>query len=362
MSTIPATTPSWRMRVNHEPPLLRTSIPTPIPGSNDVLVKILAHGVCHSDCGIRDIKTPPPNWAEEFTLGHEGAGEIVQLGLSVSGDWKIGDRVVIHIVPGCGKCPVCLQGHPQICRASPDNGAYGLGRDGLFQQYVSIRADALALVPDSVPIAHAAIAADAILTAYHAVKYTADLATAPETKIVLILGLGGLGLNAVQIALHLGVNKILIADKRKEAVDIAVKLGIPEENAFCTSTLERPLHELLASKRITIDIVLDFVGHEETLTTAQLAIRPAGLIVMVGLISPTATLIPVLMVSNMINIKGSFAGTIEGLRECLELLERGVIKPEIITGSIEDVPQVLKELDEGKYQGRKVLLPDWKDL
>lgn len=352
---------AWRMRAGNPEPIVRRQIPVPTPAANEVLVKIQAMGVCHSDCYIRDRPQLPPNWPEEFTLGHEGAGDIVALGSGVDPELlSEGDRVAIHIVPGCYECLTCRLGIRQICKAA-GNGGYGLGRDGVFSEYAAVRADAVVKVPDGVRFGDAALAPDAILTAYHAVKYTAELGVKPN-QTVLLLGLGGLGLNAVQVARHLGVRRLVVCDRKQAALDLAVKLGVPEEDAIRVGEpTDQPLHEVLAGRDIVVDTAIDFAGHEQTLLAAQLCVRPAGLIVMVGLLSEQAPLIPVVVASNMINIKGSFAGPIESLHECLELMAKGVIRPENETKSIEDLLQTLRDLDDGKYTGRRVLSPDWKN-
>lgn len=167
--------------------------------------------------------------------------------------------------------------------------------------------------------------------------------------------------NALQVATHLGVKRILACDKKQEALDLAVKLGVAAEDAICTGKPDcKPVHQVVAEREIILDTVIDFVGVEETLTNALLAVRSGGLLVMVGLLSPQVPLSPLLIVSRVLNIKGSFAGTVDGLRECLDLLSHGVIRPQIETASIEELPAVMDALDDSKYLGRKVLLPTWK--
>ncbi|KAF2159801.1 hypothetical protein M409DRAFT_37868 [Zasmidium cellare ATCC 36951] len=348
------------MRIGHEQPLHRTRHAIPKPEKDHLLVKIQAAGVCHSDCFIRDMKEPTLDWPAEFVLGHEGAGEVVELGPGIDqSQFKVGDRVAMHIIPGCNNCTTCRLGHRRLCKVK-GNGGYGLGRDGMFAEYVSVQAYGCVKVPDNVSIEAAAIASDAVLTAYHAVKHTADV---KPDQTIAIFGLGGLGLNGLQIAQYLGVKRILVADKKQEAVDLAVKLGVAPEDAFCTSNSEaKPIHEVVAEKGILVDTVLDFVGHEQTILSAQLTVREVGLIVLVGLISQQGPLLPLVMTMRSITFKGSYNGEVNALKECLDLLSRGVIKPEIEKTSIENLQQVMDDLDAGKYQGRMVLTPDWKEL
>jgi propanol-preferring alcohol dehydrogenase len=91
-----------------------------------------------------------------------------------------------------------------------------------------------------------------------------------------------------------------------------------------------------------------------------MTLRPAGTLVLVGVLGELAPLIPIMTVCNGLTIKGSYNGSRQAYRECLELMEKGVLKPKVQTGSIEKLPGVLKDLDDGKIDGRMVLLPDWK--
>jgi len=359
--TLPDTMNAWVMRVGEREPVKKI-IPVPKPEENEVLVKIEASGVCHSDCTLLAMDEAPPTWnfQKEFVLGHEGAGTVVQLGSAVdSSKLKVGDRVGIFIIPGCDmkSCNVCNRGLSRLCREK-GSGNYGLGRNGFFAEYVAVQSRAAIRLPDAVSFEDGAVSADAVLTAYYAVKYTA--AVQPEQTIV-IYGLGGVGLNALQTAMHVGVKRILVVDKRQETIDAAIKLGITAEDAFCTSDANRkPIHEVVAESGILVDTSIDLVGHDQTILSAQMTLRPAGKMVIVGLFSPQAPLIPMLVVCNNLTIQGSYSGSIEAFHECLHLMARGVLKPSIDTGSIEDVPKILKDLDDGKIRSRMVLLPDWR--
>ncbi|KAI6820068.1 40S ribosomal protein [Hortaea werneckii] len=295
-------------------------------------------------------------------LGHEGAGKVVKIGSDVNPNlFSLGDRVAIHLIPGCNKsdCLECSRGL-HVLRKADESGNYGLGRDGMFAEYVACQARAAVKVPDSVEIPAAAVAPDAVLTAYQAVKYTG--AVQPDHTIV-IFGLGGVGLNGVQTALHLGVKRILVVDKRQHSLDEAVALGIPKENCFCTGegSNVKKIEEFVAENNIQVDVAVDFVGHADTILAAQMLVRPAGLIVQVGLLAQHAPLIPGYLVMHAKTIKGNYNGSLESFAEVMELMGQGVLKPKLETGSIEDLPKVLKDLDDGKVRTRMVLLPDWKE-
>ena len=349
---------AWKCRTGDSSPLRRVEVPTPTPGPEEVLLKVLAMGVCHTDCTLLAMKEPMYGMAASYILGHEGVGEIVQLGSKVdSTRFNIGDRVGVYLVAGCHQetCLECSRGLHQLCKS--EGGTYGIGRDGLFAQYTAIHHRAAFSIPSNLETPLAAVAADAVVTAYHAIKTTA--AVQPHQTIV-IYGLGGLGLNALQTAQHLGVTQILVVDKRQASIEAAIKLGVPRKNAFCTSDSgAKPLHEAATERGLAVDICIDFAGHADTVTSAQMVLRPGGTLVLVGLISEQAPLLPLVTVVNALTIKGSYNGSAEAYRECLDLMGKGVLTPEVQTGSIEDLPDVLRRLDGGEIQGRMVLLPDW---
>ena len=357
---IPKTMQAWRKSFPSSSPFLK-EIPVPMPKEDEVLVKLLAMGVCHSDCTLLEMPESMYGMKDEYTLGHEACGEIVALGSSET-DYATGDKVAIHIIPGCNAttCPDCSRGLNRICRKE-GGGNYGLGiSDGFFAEYVVVKHRAVAKIPDGLGVEEAAVSADAVLTAYHAVRYTG----APDANdTIVILGLGGVGMNGLQTALYLGVpaNKILVMDKRQVSLDGAVNLGIPKEHIFLAGDDgTTSLQQYVTEKGIHVDIVFDFAGHEQTMTTAQMVVRNGGTIVLVGLMSPKVPLIPIVAVVKALTVKTAYNGTMDAFRECLELMSKGVLKPRVETGSIMSLPSVLKDLNDGKIQNRMVLLPNWR--
>lgn len=349
---------AWKCQIGKPTPQ-RVEVSIPTPGPEDVLLKVLAMGVCHSDCTILALKEPILGMGAEFIMGHEGVGEIVQLGSKVdTSHFAVGDRVGVYLNAGCDRadCLQCNRGHQQLCKS--EGGHYGIGRDGVSAEYAVINQKAAFHIPPALDDTRAAVAADAVVTAYHAVKNTA--AVQPDQTIV-IYGLGGLGLNGLQTALHLKPKRILVVDKRQESVDEAIKLGIPAEDVFCTAdSAAKKVHEFVAEQKIAVDTCIDFVGHAETVTSAQMLLRPAGTLVLVGLLGENLPVLPLALVTQALVIKGSYNGSKQAYRECLDLMGKGVLKPKVHTGSIEELPDMLKRLDDGKIEGRMVLLPDWK--
>ena len=208
-----------------------------------------------------ELKSPYMN--EKYTLGHEGAGEIVELGSSVSGDWKVGDRIAVLSVAGCQQkeCGECSRDIAQICQTGEH---YGIGNDGSYAPYIAIRAHAAAKLPDSLPYEQGAVATDACMTAYHAVVGTGNV---KKGETVVILGIGGLGFNGMQIAKAMGA-RVIVRDNREEVLKEAVKFGIPKEDVV---PKDQALEEWVKEKGLVIDTIVDFVGKEETFAAAQQA-------------------------------------------------------------------------------------------
>lgn len=355
---------AWKCHIGSNNPLRRVQVPISTPNPEQILLKVLAMGVCHTDCTLLALKEPIHGMGAAFILGHEGVGEILQLGSKVNpAHFSVGNRVGVYLNAGCHAeaCLECGRGLHQLCKS--EGGHYGIGRDGVFAEYIAIHHRAAFHIPETLDNAHAAVAADAVVTAYHAVKTTA--AVEPHQTIV-IYGLGGLGLNALQTAQHLGVDntRILVVDNRQSSLEATIALGVPRENAFCTSFSTSPnlLQEAVAARNLAINTCIDFAGHADTVTSAQMILRPGGTLVLVGLLAEEVPLLPLVAVAKGLTIKGSYNGSVEAYRECLDLMGRGVLTPEVQTGSIEDLRDVLQRLDEGGIKGRVVLMPDWQAL
>lgn len=285
-SKLPSHMQAWQKpAVATAPEPVRNSVSVPSPGEHEILLKILAAGVCHSDSYLLEGSHTLQVHKEPFTLGHEGCGEIVSLGSNVDeSKVRIGQRVSIVLAPGCKQkeCGECKRGLERRCKRF---GIYGFKQQGFFAPYVAVKEWAVVSVPDgesvdclscslelkrlAVPSPVAAVAPDAVLTAYHAVK--AEAKVGPGMTII-IYGLGGLGLNAVQIAMHLGAKRILVVDRRKSAIDHAIKLGVAEADAFCLDDGQK-VEEYVASNGIDVDATIDFVSSDETFRSAQHAGR-----------------------------------------------------------------------------------------
>ncbi|KIW41357.1 uncharacterized protein PV06_06924 [Exophiala oligosperma] len=283
--------------------------------------------------------------------GHECCGEVVSVGRKVT-KFRPGDMVSVVCVAGCDKpaCSECMHGSSHIC-TSPGVQRYGLGQDGAFAPYIAVRESAAVRVPHGIDAPMAAVATDAVLTAYQAVVGRGKV-SADET--VLLLGLGGLGFNALQILLHIGARCIAF-DKRQLVLDEAVKFGIALDDVIPAETQDIP--QWLKDRNVRIDKAIDFVGSPATFSASVEAVRPGGTIVLVGLIGPSPTLNSLLAIRKQLSILCSFAGSTEVLQEVLDLIAQGAIKPQVITRPLSELAQVLDDLHAGKIKSRVALIP-----
>lgn len=252
-------------------PLELRDLPTPEPGAGEILVKVAACGICHTDMhyidhGVPTFKDPP------MILGHEPSGTVAALGQGVKA-WKEGDRVLLPAVLTCGECDNCRRGRENIC----DNMVmFGNHVDGAYAEYVLAPAkDALAL-PDELPLAESSIIADAISTPFHAVVNRGEVKAGMN---VVVFGCGGVGINAVQVAAAVGASVIAV-DVIPEKLEAAKKLGATETiNAKEVERIDKAVKKLTGGGA---DVSFEAIGNPATIQQAFSCIRKGGRTVVIG--------------------------------------------------------------------------------
>ncbi|KYG68014.1 alcohol dehydrogenase [Bdellovibrio bacteriovorus] len=324
-----------------EKKLSLTDIPKPRPGPRDVLLKIRAAGICHSDLHVLAGEVPYPH---TFTMGHEACGEVVEKGNEVSADIKVGGLYAVHGPNPCGDCTYCRTGHDNLCNG-PGRTFVGLGQDGAYADYLVVPARNVVEVPKGVSPEVAAVATDAVLTPYHAIKTLGEVQTNSK---VLVIGLGGLGINGVQVAVALGA-KVTATDLRESSLELAKKFGANE--TVNSKEIDKKI------KPASFDVVIDFVGRDSTFTQAQTFVRPGGTIVLVGLGSSHVPVISTPLISYQVRVQGAFWGTHQEMHEIFQLIDEGKIKPQVETAPMKDVNHWLEELEAGRVKSRMALLP-----
>lgn len=343
--------------VRHGEPMVDTQEPLRAPAPGEVLVRIRAAGVCHSDVMLYDGYVDSGTGRKidmsrgvnaPRVLGHEIAGEVAELGEGVTGV-AVGDRVVVYPWIGCGTCSYCTTDRENLCSA-PRN--LGLQLDGGFSQYVFVP-DAKYVIPaGNLPLEQAAPYACSGLTAYAALK---KLAPMHPDETVLILGAGGVGLSGVRFARHvLGISPI-VADIDQAKWPLAVEAGAARTIDPSDPDAGKALMKATGGG---VHAVVDFVGTGESFAFGFNALRKGGKLVSVGLIGGSTPVTPAVVVFKAVTIVGSMVGTCGELRELLEIAQKGVLPPlPVQTLELDAVNDVITKLHEGRFPGRAVLTP-----
>ncbi|KAJ3545734.1 hypothetical protein NM208_g2375 [Fusarium decemcellulare] len=329
---------------------------SPIPVFEEVPVpKVSPTGIlfCRSDHSLLTIDKQASWFQERYILGHEGCGQIVQLGSAVTDNkLQVGDIVALHAVPGCGEndCPECSRDLSQLCERGHHS---GIGQDGFYAPYATIDARGAVKVPEGVTPEEAAVATDAVNTAYHAIKRRGQV---KSNETVFLFGLGGLGFNALQILIHIGP-RIIVSDIRQERLDEAQRLGIPSCDIVPTGI---PPQDFVRKAGLDgrIDTVLDFVGTHQTFEDAQHIVRRGGKLLCIGSLDTENTIHMKIGTRKRLSFIFSYGGQVKDLEEVLQLIAAGSIKPQVEKRKLNDFPEVLEALGKGEVRARIALTHD----
>lgn len=240
-------------------------VPVPTPHPTGLLVKLIAAGVCRSDHNLLTNENQPAWFKDKFTLGHEGCGRIVGIGsdISSSAGFKLGDVIALLAVPGCGAqdCEECSADLAQLCTKAHRS---GIGMDGFYASYCVIDVRGAVHVPKGVTPSQAAVATDAVTTAYHAIHRRGKI-TAKDT--VFLFGLGGLGFNALQVIRAIGA-RVFVSDVKQENLDDAERIGVDKADIV---PIGKSIREWVEENGWSgkISVVADFVGTAQTFSDAQ---------------------------------------------------------------------------------------------
>lgn len=318
-------------------------IERPSPGPGEVLLRVRAAGLCHSDLHIIYDELGGYPFPTPLTLGHEICGEAVELGSGVDPSLA-GRRFAVFGPAGCGQCVYCREGRDNLCTQGL---AVGLGRDGGYAEFVVVPAHALVPVPDAVSDAAAAVSTDAVLTPFHALTAVARLRPG---ETVVVIGVGGLGSNALQIARALGAYVVAL-DVHPHKLELARQLGADVALDSRDVDPEKPLLDR------RIDVVTDFVGTDATKLLAQRVVARGGRVVLVGLGSVTGPLLGLRIVADEVAVLGSFWGTRAELATVLDLVARGIVRPLVETHPLDEIVTWVQRLREGQVEHRIALVP-----
>jgi propanol-preferring alcohol dehydrogenase len=332
-------------------------VPDPVPGPGQVVIRIGGAGACHSDLHLmREFGDAPLPWGPPFTLGHENAGWVHELGAGVSG-LAVGQAVAVYGPWGCGACPRCRLGIEGLCERPQDapvaGGGGGLGLDGGMAELMLVP-DARHLIPlpDGLTPATAAPLTDAGLTPYRAVRRSWP--KLPPGSTAVVIGVGGLGHLAVQILRTTTAARIIAVDQRDAALALALEFGA---DLAVTSDEHAAAAIRDATNGLGADVVLDFVGSDATLALGGAVARSLGDLTIVGIAGGT---LPVSFFSPSfeVSVQTTYWGSRPELVEVLDLAARGRLVPKVTTYALEDALDAYVAMETGSLEGRAVIVPD----
>lgn len=292
-------------------------LPQPVPGSDDVLVQVAACGICGSDVhgydGSTGRRIPP------IVMGHEAAGIVAAVGSEVR-KFAVGDRVTFDSTVYCGACDFCLKGEVNLC----DNrqvvgvscGEYS--RAGAFAEYVAVPERILYPLPPGLSFAEAAML-EAVSVALHGVH----VSEIKGSETALVIGAGMIGLLLLQAARAAGCSRIFVADIDATRLKLAADLGADQTLQFSGAELLSEILRLTEGRGV--DVVLEAVGRNETISSAIDCVRKGGTVTLVGNITPQVTIPLQKVVSRQIRLQGSCASSGE-YPQAMQLIAEGKIK------------------------------------
>ena len=316
----------------------------PEPGRGEVLLRVLAAGVCRTDVHL--LRTGGDGLALPVTLGHEIVGEVA------SGRDR-GAVAAVYELLGCGHCAACDRGQDNVCRELVP-GAVGITRDGGMADYVVAPARNLVILGDVDPV-HAAPLTDAGMTALHAVECARPLLEPGATAVVI--GIGGLGHLAVQFLRATSKVRVLAVDVDRARLDLGAEHGADDGVLAGPDAADGIV---AANGGRKVDAVFDFVGAQQSLDLAAAVTGRGGAIVVTGggggRLSITAQMGAGGAPDREIAIVHTFGGTREDLVRALALAEAGRVRTRVEVFELTDAGRVLAALDAGKVLGRAVLV------
>jgi alcohol dehydrogenase, propanol-preferring len=332
---------------------------TPKPKGSQVLVKVQSSGVCHSDIHLWEggyegpqgqfLKTTDRGVKYPLTPGHEIAGVVDSLGEQTEGFAK-NEKVLVYPWIGEGLCPACRTGEENLCDKPRSLGIYN---DGGYAEYVLVPSyKYLVKLGDEIDTDTSAPLSCSALTAYGAVK-NGNLT--PNDNVVIV-GTGGLGLMAIQLAKAITGSRIIALDRDDNKLKAAKENGADDIINSQKEDSVKAVMELTG--RMGADAVIDFVNASSTVETDLNFLRRRAKLVLVGLFGGELKLNLIAMPTRSYKLIGSYTGSMNDLIELVSLAKRGIIKP-IISNKfkLDEATKALKMLRDGKILGRGVINP-----
>lgn len=355
-------------------PIVIEELPCPRPKAGEVLVKVTACGVCHTDLHVMkgEVKFPVP-----CVLGHEISGVVEELGPGVSG-FKAGDPVVCSFIMPCGRCHYCARGRDDLCetffamnrlRGTLYDGESRLRRaDGSplamysmagLAEYSVVPATDVFPAPANVALPDSCILGCAVMTAYGAVKHQAQVVPA---EAVAVVGVGGVGSNVVQMARLFGAAEVIAVDVRDDKLAAARKLGATQ---VVNATKGDPVEQVMAlTGRRGVDVAFEALGRPETVVNAFMMTRDGGRTVVIGIAAgqATAAIEVTRLVRRGIRLSGSYGCRVRtDVPDVLRLAATGqidVTQPISRRYRLDQAEEAYQALNRGEIIGRAIIVMD----
>ena len=341
--------------------LVQASKPTPQPTGSQVLLKVLACGVCHSDLHLQDGQLDLGNdqvasfegrCTLPLTLGHETSGQVVALGpdaVGLSPGININDTCLVCGWIGCGGCSFCLQGDEHLCT---DSRFLGVSRDGGFADYIVVPHPRYLIDLCGIDPVSAAPLACSGLTTYSALKKAGPRL---QQHTIVIIGAGGLGLMALNVLRMMGGQGAVVLeidpDKRQAARQCGARAAIDPAAADADQQVRQAVGG-------PILFVLDLVGSAATATQGFRLLDRGGQLQVVGLLGGAMSLSVPLIAIRAATIQGSYVGSTADLRELIALVrQHGLPTVPLDRRPLQGANQALDDLRAGRVVGRVVLVP-----
>jgi S-(hydroxymethyl)glutathione dehydrogenase / alcohol dehydrogenase len=343
------------------------------PKANEVLVRVAAAGVCHSDVRLADGELGDGRWP--MVLGHEGAGVVESVGDEVTG-LAPGDHVAFSFVPACRECRACRAGRANLCEPAGANGFAGMLMDGTsrlhqggetlqhglmtacFAERVVLAAAGAIKIPDELSLRDAALLGCSVVTGFGAVRNAAHVQVGDS---VCVIGCGGVGLQVIAGALHAGAAPIVAVDRSTDKLDRAIAQGA---TYAVDSSAEDPVAAVRELTGGGADHAFEVVGRPETIRLAWDAVRAGGQAVVVGLVPRGVDVsVPGIEFLSDKSLRGTYYGSGDAARDLPELAALALSGELDLAGvvthvtDLDGVPEALERLRRGEG-ARTVVIVD----
>lgn len=324
--------------------------PIPEVGPLDVLIKIKACGIGYT---LTNLRAGRLGGSVPRIIGHEIGGIVEDIGPMVT-TCKPGDRVCVSFYLTCGHCKWCVNGRETLCENF--GGYVGAAIDGGFAEYAKIPEHNVLPIPEGIGFAEAGVTTDAVATNWHVFKERCK--TKPNDRVLVVGAGGGVGIHTVQVAKVFGAHVIGV-DVSDEKLELAEKYGADEVINVAGKEMSQEIMKITAGGGV--DAVVDMVCTKQTLKEDIKSLGVGGTLVVVGVPQDVTSLDfePIRLLRDELNLTGCRCATRQEIKESLELVRRGVIRPAVInTFPLDEANRVQKFIDNMEFLGRTAFVSE----